>query len=72
MRGELVGMLDADRGQGITPAYAGRTGLPVSVAKSVTGSPPRMRGELTEAVGEWRPDGITPAYAGRTHHSKPA
>ncbi|SCQ64064.1 Hypothetical protein PFR_JS9-2_2012 [Propionibacterium freudenreichii] len=54
MRGELVGVLDADRGQGITPAYAGRTAR-CPPRGSVRPDHPRVCGEnpVNQSMTGW-------------------
>ena len=51
--------------QRITPACAGKSGLPVSVVPRYQGSPPRVRGKV--GAGQPARDGrrITPACAGK-------
>ena len=50
---------------GITPAYAGKSGLVRSTTSSLLGSPPRMRGKVRSVFVHIGGVGITPAYAGK-------
>ena len=51
---------------GITPAYAGKSGLVRSTTSSLLGSPPRMRGKVPVDQCNTAANRITPAYAGKS------
>ena len=66
MRGK-VGLIKADRDEsGITPAYAGKSFVPVLAGTVHKGSPPRMRGKGWTAKACLKLLRITPAYAGKS------
>ena len=52
---------------GITPAYAGKSGLLPGLAACTAGSPPRMRGKDAPCTAQACLERITPAYAGKSN-----
>ena len=50
----------------ITPAYAGKSSLVISITLPVSGSPPPMRGKGQPETLYDLARGITPAYAGKS------
>ena len=50
----------------ITPAYAGKRGLPHGADFVFMGSPPPMRGKVIKLKVKYKYYGITPAYAGKS------
>ena len=65
MRGKERHRRPAGRGEGITPAYAGKSHGLSSVQNPIPGSPPRMRGKVSGTCDTAFALRITPAYAGK-------
>ena len=66
MRGKVNTFLSGIYTNGITPAYAGKSGNIPDVRYKYRGSPPPMRGKAFDANGDVTAAGITPAYAGKS------
>ena len=65
MRGKVWDSFKYFMGEGITPAYAGKSKLADFDEDSGKGSPPRMRGKELVGKPEHNQVRITPAYAGK-------
>ena len=66
VRGKLVDSVNANHGDRITPAGAGKTGFPQCAWVSDSGSPPQVRGKQIYDRLITMEDRITPAGAGKT------
>ena len=66
MRGKACFFQLGDVPAGITPAYAGKSGLHIAHHFPPPGSPPPMRGKGPPAKVQQFCAGITPAYAGKS------
>ena len=72
MRGKGLRATVYQIGDGITPAYAGKSSGQLPSWGSAAGSPPPMRGKVKVSFHRTCVNGITPAYAGkRTLQAEP-
>ena len=66
MRGKGLRATVYQIGDGITPAYAGKSDLTKDALHWYKGSPPPMRGKVKARRVNFGVKGITPAYAGKS------